>query len=137
MRRADGLPALLMRAASLARNTPCCQASFTRDMAAAASAHSSDLAALLRDREIPGHFQKSFCTHLGLMHSELSWRCRLHPNVKTVYSALYETDELVTGVDNVFFTQVLVPHSATPPPSSTRGYTFFTERFPLHFGSPA
>jgi hypothetical protein len=68
------------------------------------------------------------------MHSELSWRCRLHPNVKSVYSALYETDELVTGVDNVFFTQV--PHSATPP-SSTRGYTFLTEGFPLHFGSPA
>ena len=55
---------------------------------------------------MPGHFQTSFCTHLGLMHGELSWRCRLHPSVRLVYSALYQSDDLVTGVDNVFFTQV-------------------------------
>jgi hypothetical protein len=77
------------------------QASFARDMAAVAPADASALSTM------PGHFQKSFCTHLGLMHGELSWRCRLHPSVRLVYSALYQNEDLVTGVDNVFFTQVL------------------------------
>jgi hypothetical protein len=98
--------ARFFRAASFTCVTDHHQASFTRDMAAAASLDPSDLAAALRHRQIPGHFQKSFCTHLGLMHSELSWRCRLHPHVRAVYAALYRTDALVTGVDNVFFTQV-------------------------------
>ena len=52
------------------------QASFTRDIAEVATADSSDLEVILRGRAIPGHFQRSFCTQLGLMHSELSWRCR-------------------------------------------------------------
>jgi hypothetical protein len=73
------------------------------------------------------------------MHSELSWRCRqatalifiskqqdtslsqqqcspiarLHPNVRATYSALYQSGELVTGVDNVFF-------SLVPPPAIMR-----------------
>ena len=75
-------------------------------MAAVASAESPDLTAALQYRDFPGHFQQSFCTHLGLMHSELSWRCRLHPNVRAVYAAMYQSDELVTGVDCVFYTQV-------------------------------
>ena len=76
------------------------QASFARDMAAVAPAGAA------APSTMPGHFQKSFCTHLGLMHGELSWRCRLHPSVRLVYSALYQSDDLVTGVDNVFYTQV-------------------------------
>ena len=104
-------------------------------MTAVSSADCSHLAVSLRDRVIPGHFQKSFCTHLGLMHSELSWRCRqatalifiskqqdtslsqqqcspiarLHPNVRATYSALYQSGELVTGVDNVFYSPVCAP----------------------------
>ena len=88
-------------ATSFALDTVCHQAFFARDLAAVASTDSPDFATM------PGHFQKSFCTHLGLMHGEMSWRCRLHPNVRLVYAALYQSDELVTGVDNVFFTQVL------------------------------
>ena len=88
-------------ATSFALDTVFHQASFARDLAAVASTDSPDFATM------PGHFQKSFCTHLGLMHGEMSWRCRLHPNVRLVYAALYQSDELVTGVDNEFFTQVL------------------------------
>jgi hypothetical protein len=81
-------------------------------LAAVASADASHLEAALR--KIPGHFEKSFCTLLGLMHSEMSWRCRLHPNVYRMFSALHQCDDLVAGVDNVFFTQVV--NSAPPTP---------------------
>jgi hypothetical protein len=50
------------------------------------------------------------------MHSELSWHCRLHPNVRKVYAALYQNEELVTGVDCVFFTQVPAAARAVIPP---------------------
>jgi hypothetical protein len=83
------------------------QMSFCRDLAEVASAESPSLSTAFRYRDFPGHFQQSFCTQLGLMHSELSWRCRLHPNVRKVYAAMYQSDELVTGVDCVFYTPVI------------------------------
>jgi hypothetical protein len=98
--------------AAVSSRLTCHQASFTRDMAAVAPADASDLETALRAHAMPGHFQRSFCTHLGLMHGELSWRCRLHPNVRRVYAALHPSHELVTGLDNVFFTQVPQPCSA-------------------------
>lgn len=60
----------------------------------------------LANTPLPGHFQHSFAAGLGLPHCELSWRCRLHPNVRRVFGELYpdEPGEQVVGLDNLFFT---------------------------------
>ena len=44
-----------------------------------------------------------FATMYGLPQGQLAWACRTHPNVKAVYEAIYSTDALCCGMDNVFY----------------------------------
>ena len=46
---------------------------------------------------------RKFANVGGLSHGAYAWSCRTNPNVKKVFSELYQDDDLLVGVDNVFF----------------------------------
>eukprot|EP01060_Flectonema_neradi_P025498 TRINITY_DN342_c0_g1_i2.p1 TRINITY_DN342_c0_g1~~TRINITY_DN342_c0_g1_i2.p1 ORF type:complete len:464 (+),score=90.17 TRINITY_DN342_c0_g1_i2:64-1392(+) len=46
---------------------------------------------------------KKFASFGGLSHGAYAWACRTNLKVRKVFSELYQDDDLLVGVDNVFF----------------------------------
>jgi hypothetical protein len=56
-----------------------------------------------------------FASMWGLPQGTCAWAVRTHPNVKAVYEAIYGTDQLCVGMDNVFFNTSRRPSAEKAP----------------------
>ena len=50
-------------------------------------------------KNYPGIFGKGMCVFNGMGQSYFSWFLRTHPNIKSIYSSIYDTDDLITSMD--------------------------------------
>eukprot|EP01059_Diplonema_ambulator_P019771 TRINITY_DN33424_c0_g1_i1.p1 TRINITY_DN33424_c0_g1~~TRINITY_DN33424_c0_g1_i1.p1 ORF type:complete len:474 (+),score=103.67 TRINITY_DN33424_c0_g1_i1:52-1422(+) len=58
---------------------------------------------------IATHLGTKFANVGGLTSGGYAWASRLHPNVKTVFQNIHQDEDLVVGMDNVFFTPKAKP----------------------------
>lgn len=62
-------------------------------------------------------FAPPFVTDYGLPQQRFAWQARSNPNVKSVYETIYPDQELVVGLDVIFFN----PQGSEPVSSSRFG----------------
>ncbi len=59
-----------------------------------------------------GRKVRGFASDYGLAHGRCAWFCRQNAKIRSVFAAIFDTDDLVVGTDNLFFNTEASP--ATP-----------------------